>query len=163
APNTLTQRMAGPECSGEVKIDVAGMKDGDVCGLAAFNGDSGVLRIIKKGGKYYLQLTEEKSVFKQPRDIERVDVDVIAEEPLQFKNKKECNVYLRINGDFNPGRDKASFAYSLNGDKWIPIGHELPMIFDYRRHFMGTKFAIFNYATKQTGGHVDIDWFHFKD
>lgn len=44
APNTLTQRMAGPECSGEVKIDVAGMKDGDVCGLAAFNGDSGVLR-----------------------------------------------------------------------------------------------------------------------
>jgi hypothetical protein len=33
------------------------------------------------------------------------------------------------------------------------------MIFDYRRFFMGTKFAIFNYATKKLGGHVDIDAF----
>ncbi len=161
APNTLTQRMAGPECSGEVRIDVAGMKDGDVCGLAAFNGDSGVLRIIKKGGKHYLQLAYEKSVFKQPRDIERVDVEIIEEVPLKFSDKKERNIHLRINGDFNPGRDMASFAYSLNGEDWTSIGHELPMRFDYMRHFMGTKFALFNYATKQTGGHVDFDWFHF--
>ena len=26
--------------------------------------------------------------------------------------------------------------------------------------FMGTKFAIFNYATLSTGGHVDVDYFH---
>ena len=56
----------------------------------------------------------------------------------------------------------ASFAWSLDGSKWHNIGHELPMRFDYMRHFMGTKFALFNYATKQTGGHVDFDWFHFK-
>ncbi len=49
APNTLTQRMSGPECTGSVKIDLSGMKDGDVCGLAAFNSDSGLLRVIKKG------------------------------------------------------------------------------------------------------------------
>ncbi len=163
APNTLTQRMAAPECSGEVKIDVAGMKDGDVCGLAAFNSDSGILRILKKGGKFILQLVYEKSVFKQPRDIDHVDVDVIAEVPLKFKSKKECNVWLRVNGDFNPGRDMASFAYSLDGTQWTSIGHELPMRFDYMRHFMGTKFALFNYATKQTGGHADFDYFHFKD
>lgn len=161
APNTLTQRMAGPECTGEAKIDVAGMKDGDICGLAAFNGDSGVLRIMRKGSRYYLQLAHEKSVFKQPRNIEKVDVDVIEEVPLKFKGKKENNVHLRINGDFNPGRDMASFAYSLDGENWTSIGHELPMRFDYTRHFMGTKFALFNYATRQPGGHIDIDHFHF--
>lgn len=161
APNTLTQRMSAPECCGEVKVDVSGMKDGDICGFAAFNGDSGVLRIVKKKGKYYLQLAEEKAVFRQPRDIERVDVNVIEEVPLKFKSKKDRDVYLRIDGDFNPGRDKATFAYSLDGQDWISIGHELPMSFDYTRHFMGTKFALFNYATARTGGHVDFDWFHF--
>ena len=163
APNTITQRMSAPLCTGAVKIDVAAMKDGDVCGLAAYNGDSGVLRVVKKGGKYKLQLTEEKSVFKRPRDIDRVDVEVIEEVPLKFKNKNERYVYLKVHGDFNPGRDMASFSYSTDGSDWKSIGHELPMIFDYTRHFMGTKFAIFNYATKQTGGHVDVDWFRFEE
>ena len=27
---------------------------------------------------------------------------------------------------------------------------------------MGTKFAIFNYATKETGGWVDVDWFRLE-
>ncbi|MCM1450718.1 MAG: glycoside hydrolase 43 family protein [Clostridium sp.] len=162
APNTLTQRMSGPACSGAVKIDVSGMKDGDVCGLAAFNGDSGVARIVKKGGRYTLQVTFEKAVFSQPRNIERVDIEVVQEIPLTFKRKGPKDIFLRVSGDFNPGRDMASFAYSLDGESWAAIGRELPMKFDYLRHFMGTKFAIFNYATKFAGGHVDVDWFHFS-
>lgn len=161
APNTLTQRMAGPECSGSVKIDLSGMKDGDICGLAAFNGDSGVLRIVKKGKKYVLQCAEEKAVFKGQRMIDRVDVDVIEEIPLKFSNTKDKTIYLMVNGDFNPGRDMASFAYSTDGDSWHGIGREIAMKFDYMRHFMGTKFAIFNYATRNIGGYVDIDWFRF--
>ena len=27
---------------------------------------------------------------------------------------------------------------------------------------MGTKYAIYNYATKTTGGYVDIDFFKYK-
>ena len=49
--------------------------------------------------------------------------------------------------------------YSTNGNEWTQIGGSYKMIFDYRRFFMGTKFAIFNYATKKLGGHVDIDAF----
>ena len=162
APNTLTQRMAAPLCSGAVKIDVANMKDGDICGLAAFNGDSGVARIVRKGKRFFLQLTEEKAVFKAPRDIERVDVTVLKEVPLKFNRKSSSEVYLKVNGDFNPGRDMASFSYSLDGDNWTDLGHEIPMRFDYTRHFMGTKFAIFNYATRSTGGYVDVDWFRFE-
>jgi hypothetical protein len=36
------------------------------------------------------------------------------------------------------------------------------MIFDYRRFFMGSKFAIFNYATKKAGGFVDVDSFAYS-
>ena len=36
------------------------------------------------------------------------------------------------------------------------------MTFDYRRFFMGTKFALFNYATQATGGHIDVDFFDYK-
>lgn len=158
APNTLTQRMSAPECTGAVAMDITKMKDGDICGFAAYNGDSGVLRVVKKGRKTLLQLTEEKSVFAQPRNIERVDVRVIEEVPL-----KAGVVYLKIHGDFNPHRDMASFSYSLDGKQWKTIGHELPMQFDYRRHFMGTKFAIFNYATKKVGGYIDVDWFRFEE
>ena len=35
------------------------------------------------------------------------------------------------------------------------------MRFDYTRLFMGSKFAIFNYATKDLGGYVDIDYFEY--
>lgn len=169
APNTLTQRMSAPECTGAICIDIAHMQEGDVCGLAAYNGDSGVLRIVKRGGKFYLQLTEEKSVFARPRNIERVDVEVIEEVKLNVRKAKAADgivsqlVYLRVHGDFNPGRDMASFSYSLDGNNWQNIGREVAMRFDYQRHFMGTKFAIFNYATRKVGGYVDVDWFHFEE
>ena len=35
------------------------------------------------------------------------------------------------------------------------------MVFDYTKFFMGSKFAIFNYATKDLGGYVDIDYFEY--
>lgn len=36
APNTISQRMEGPECNGAVKIDVSHMKDGGVAGFGGF-------------------------------------------------------------------------------------------------------------------------------
>lgn len=164
APNTLTQRMYGPECKGEICLDVANMQDGDIAGLAAYNGDSPVLRIVRKGGRYLLQMTEENSVF-DGRKVVRVDVKVIEEKALSIKTvktadgKKSKLLYMQLAGDFNPGKDLATFAYSLDGKAWQTIGKPSRMVFDYRRHFMGSKFAIFNYATKKLGGYVDVDYF----
>ena len=36
------------------------------------------------------------------------------------------------------------------------------MSFDWRRFFMGSKFAIFNYATKKKGGYIDVDEFCYE-
>ena len=160
APNTLTQRMTGPTCSGTVAIDLSGMKDGDCAGLAAFNGDSGVLTIKKQGRRLFLELSEQ-SVTLSPQDktVEKTDEKVIERIPLESPR-----IWLRITADFRPtgnggGHDLATFYYSTDGNEWIQIGGSYKMIFDYRRFFMGTKFAIFNYATKKLGGHVDIDAF----
>jgi hypothetical protein len=30
-------------------------------------------------------------------------------------------------------------------------------------HFMGYRFGLFNYATKQTGGFADFDWFKIEE
>ena len=70
-------------------------------------------------------------------------------------------IYLRLDGDFQPRHgDAANFYYSLDGETWTQIGTKnYRMIFDYRRFFMGTKFGIFNYATKKAGGYVDVDEF----
>lgn len=170
APNTLTQRMFAPLCEGAICMDISQMKDGDIAGLAAYNGDSGVLRIVKQGGKWVLQCTEEKSVFgRGDRTVQDVKVEVLEELPLKLKavknadGKKSMYIYLKVVGDFNPRRDMAQFAYSLDGENWTNIGREIKMSFDYQRHFMGSKFAIFNYATKALGGQVDVDWFHFKN
>ena len=160
APNTLTQRMAGPTCSGTVAIDLSGMKDGDCTGLAAFNGDSGVLTVKKQGRRLFLEQSEQ-SVTLSPQDktVEKTDEKVIERIPLEG-----TRIWLRITADFRPtgnggGHDLATFYYSTDGNEWIQIGSSYKMIFDYRRFFMGTKFAIFNYATKKLGGHVDIDAF----
>lgn len=158
APNTLTQRMGGPACTGTVCLDLTGMKEGDVAGLAAFNGDSGVLSVLKKGKKLRLVMSEQKSVFKEPEHgIARVDVEELASVELNRKR-----VYLRVAGDFREGQDLATFAYSLDGKEWHPIGRPVKMVFDYTRMFMGSKFAIFNYATSQTGGYVDVESFDYQ-
>lgn len=158
APNTLTQRMEGPACRGVVALDLAGMKDGDVAGFAAFNGDSGVLAVECRDGRKYLSMRSESVSLAD--DTKRVtDVKMELFETVELTSDV---VYLRIDGDFRPGRDIASFSYSYDNSSWTPIGKEYRMIFDYRRFFMGTKFAIFNYATRQTGGYVDVDFFDYE-
>ena len=70
-------------------------------------------------------------------------------------------VWLRIDADFNVGRDIASFHYSLDGESWEQLGSDYKLRFDWQRFFMGSKFAIFNYATKRLGGYVDVDSFNY--
>ena len=171
APNTLTQRMEGPTCSGYIAMDISKMKDGDCAGLAAFNGDSGVLTIKKQGKKSVLEMSEQKvSLTDREKAVTNVEVKVIETVDLsaafksQTSKSKSQIIYLRLDGDFRPGHhDVANFYYSLDGENWTKIGTEnYRMIFDYRRFFMGTKFGIFNYATKKAGGYVDVDEFVYS-
>ena len=168
APNTLTQRMEGPTCSGYIVMDISKMKDGDCAGLAAFNGDSGVLTVKKEGKKSILEMSEQKvSLTDHEKAVTNVDVKVIETADLTSAlqhSRTPALLYLKLTGDFRPGQhDVANFYYSLDGENWTQIGTKnYRMIFDYRRFFMGTKFGIFNYATKKKGGYVDVDEFAYS-
>ncbi len=150
--------MEGPCCSAAVRLDLSGMLDGDVAGFGAFNGDSGLLSVMQKGGERFLVM-HTPSVRLDGKDKRIVGVD---DREFARVRLDRPEVYLRIDGDFRPGRDMATFYWSTDGDSWTPIGESFKMVYDFRRMFMGSRYAIYNYATANTGGHVDVDWFRYK-
>ena len=158
APNTITQRMEGPKCSGAVSIDISKMKDGDVAGFSAFNGHSALLSVIMDGNRKYL--TMSTNVVNLDNPAGKVIKGVQVEEKARIDLTKKV-IYLRVDCDFNKGKDLANFFYSFDNKTWTPIGTEFKMRFDYQKLFMGTKFAIFNYATKELGGYIDVDFFKY--
>lgn len=146
ARNTLTQRTIGPECSGSTFIDVANMKEGDFAGLALLQKKYGLAGVkFNNGAKLIVMVNAESG---KPVEIESV--------PLSQKR-----VYLKAECDFRDRADCACFFYSLDGKSWTSIGKQLKMEYTLP-HFMGYRFGLFNYATKNSGGYVDFDWFRIS-
>ncbi len=147
ARNTLTQRTFGPESSGTIAIDVSRMKDGDYAGIAAFQQNYGFVGVKMSG-------TEKSVVMVNGNSTSAVEV---ASVPLN-----QDTVYLRAELDFKNRTDKGYFYYSLDGQRWAAIGNTLQMSYTIP-HFMGYRFALFNYATKTAGGYVDFDYYRIDD
>ena len=146
ARNTLTQRTIGPTSSASVALDVSKMKEGDYAGLSALQKEYGLVGVKFEGDKKSIVMTmtdNDKAV-----EVQRV--------PLL-----QNNVYFRIDCDFTDLKDEAKFFYSLDGKVWSPIGKTLKMKYTIP-HFMGYRFGLFNFATKNAGGYVDFDWFRIK-
>ncbi|MBA4496526.1 family 43 glycosylhydrolase [Paenactinomyces guangxiensis] len=147
ARNTLTQRTFGPECSGYTAMDISNMKDGDFAGLAAFQKNYGFVGVKMSGGSKSIVMVNGSS--GSPQEIESIPIT-------------QDRVYFKIDFDYKNKTDKAYFYYSLNGVEWTAIGNTLQMTYTIP-HFMGYRFALFNYATKTTGGFVDFDYFRIDD
>ena len=147
ARNTLTQRTIGPECSGCVALEVAGMKDGDCAGLALLQRNYGVAAVIQEGNARFLVMVSVQN--GPPTERARI--------PLS-----QTRVHFKADCDFRNRRDVAWFYYSLDGRTWHRLGEELKMTYTLP-HFMGYRFALFNYATKEAGGQVDFDYFRITD
>ncbi len=140
-------------------MDLKGMKHGDVAGFSAFNGDSGILSVVKEGKeKFIVFSTNEVSLDSKTKAITGVKKEEKKRIPLNSDK-----VFLRIDANFNLGKDLADFYYSTDQKNWTEMAKDYKMIFDYRRFFMGSKFAVFNYATKNTGGFVDVDFFRINE
>jgi len=149
ARNTLTQRTCGPAASAAISLAVSGMKDGDVAGLSAFQQKYGYVAVEMKDGARRLVM----------RRADGQGSVAFTSAPVALGPEI---VYLRADVDFRGAADRASFAYSLDGVTWTPIGDGLAMEYSLG-HFTGYRFAIFCYATAEIGGHVDIDWFKAGD
>lgn len=152
AKNTLTQRTFGPQCSGEIAIDISKMKDGDFAGLGLLQERYGVVGIKMENGKKFIFAGNAQ---KSDNGIENYE----EQDTIPLKGRK---AYFKVEADFEDITDKAYFYYSLDGKNWKLIGTTLKMAYTLS-HFMGYRFALFNYATEQTGGYVDFDYFRVKN
>jgi len=163
APNTISQRMEGPTCSACVALDVSHLRDGDRAGFCALNGQSGVLTVRRDGKEMVLEMSHQQvNLSSQTKAVESVDEEVRERVELPSALRRGTPLRLRIDGDFRPGRDTARFFFSLDGQTWTPIGDEFKMRFDWQRLFMGTRYAIFCYASQRLGGYVDVDEFKYE-
>lgn len=145
--NVLTQRTIGPECTGSTSINVSRMKDGDFAGLALLQKRYGQVGVRFENGVKSIVMVSAES--EKPMEMQRI--------PL-----KQDNVYLKAECNFQNKTDLANFYYSLDGKTWKSIGTPLKMSYTLP-HFIGYRFGLFNYATKNPGGAVDFDFFHIED
>lgn len=143
ARNSLTQRSFGPQSSAYIAMETTGMQDGDYAGLGALQSRYGFVGVTKSNGNKSIVMVDTTS--GTPQEITRIGL---------FQDR----VYLRIDMDFRNQTDQAKFYYSLDGTLWTAIGNTLRMTYDLK-HFMGYRFALFNYATRSTGGYVDVDYY----
>ena len=105
-------------------------------------------------------LTAAISSCEKDKEVETVDEKTVERVDLDSKAAaKGAPIWLRVDGDFQSHRDIATFYYSLDGNTWTQLGGEYRMRFNWQQFFMGSKYAIFNYATKRAGGWVDVDDF----
>ena len=149
ARNTLTQRVFGPTCQGEVLLDCSGLKDGDYAGLSCFQNRYGFVGVKRENGQLFVIM--QKAMDKG---------DAVGKEIERCKmSDSRSKIWLRMSCDFRDRTDKATFSYSLDGKQWQTIGDTLQMHYDWP-DFCGYRFALFHFATKQPGGIADFDYFH---
>ena len=141
--NTLTQRTYGPTSSAQVAVEMEKMKDGDRAGLGALQAHYGFVGVRVGGTSRY---------------VIRVDGSPDGEEENAAIPIDQDRVYLRIDADFRDRVDLARFYYSFDGQTWNEVGDALQMRYTLP-HFMGYRFALFNYATREPGGFADFDFY----
>ncbi len=141
ARNTLTQRIFGPYSNATISFDLSHMQNNDVCGLAVLQIPYASIAVKNKNGSKTIVMNNNGT-----------GVDSINLNQLQ-------KVYFKA--EVNTLRDQAAFFYSTDNIDFKPLGDTLNLKFNLKM-FTGNRFAIFNYAQKQTGGYVDADWFKLE-
>lgn len=152
AQGMLTQRIfAEPDIfsTGTIRLDVSHLKEGDRAGICIFQDPYGMICVERTSKKGYQLLWQQEKVRNAGRDF------TPAEKTQTIKPKKGI-VYLRAAIKY--GENKARFFYSLDGKTWESFGGETLQTFNLTI-FVGSRFGIFCYATKQLGGYADFDWF----
>lgn len=147
ARNSLTQRTIGPVCTGVTSLDVSNMKDGDFAGLGLLQKNYGLAGIKVNGNSKTIVMINASSGKGEE----------VATIPFN-----QSTVYFKAKCNFTDKKDIANFFYSLDGNNWTVLGTPLKMAYTIPQ-FIGYRFALFNYATKDTGGFADFDYFHIED
>ncbi len=146
ARNTLTQRTIGPESTGSVRLDVTKLNDGDFAGLSLLQKQYGLVGVKQTDGSRAIVMVSAAS--GKAVEVQRIPLSATV-------------VYLKAECDFRNRKDTGRFFYSLDGKTWETIGEPIKMPYTIP-HFMGYRFGLFTYATRQPGGYADFDYFRIE-
>ncbi len=150
AKNTITQRTMFPGCGADVLLDGKDLKDGDYTGLCALQGQYCMIGLTRKEGKLHL-------------------VTVYADHEELICEVDERGARVRMDVDFENGKDEASFSYKLFVERFGKIMED----FRYHAikekaklqfkldHFTGCRFGLVTYSTKEAGGTGIFKDFHY--
>ncbi len=143
ARNSLTQRAMGPESYATTELDIAGLKDGDIAGLAILNLPYAWLGMVKDANGHHLQFFNQ-----QEQKVIRVNTD-------------QTKIWLRVHGNFDT--DIGTFSYSFDGENFEAIGGEVILPYQLRT-FQGVRYALFNFNTQgREGGYADFNSFEVAE
>lgn len=155
ARNTLTQRTYGPTSSYAISMDVSNMNSGDIAGLGGLANKYGYV-----GVRCNDDGTKEIIMVDGSDNSGANNADAAVSEAVACEND---TVYLKADflfADTEKEYDQMDFYYSYNGKTWNKIGTSAHTKYDIVPMFMGIRVGIFNYATTNEGGYVDVDYFH---
>jgi beta-xylosidase len=139
AGDTLTQRIMGGN-GGEVlmKLDVAGMADGQTAGLCVFWKEFCTLGIVQQNGVRSIELNNNGT-------------NAIG---AQLKSG-HAEVWLKA---IITDQGTSKFTWSLDGETFTPIGEKFKFGWG---NYRGTRLGIYSYNDEAESGFIDVDFFHY--
>ena len=151
ARNTLTQKGQGPWSRGVAALDLANVKEGDVCGFGTLGKYNGHIAVVGGAdGKLSLRM----EVIEDTKEGRKAEVRVPS---LPIAARK---IFLRTDMDFKANMGEV--AYSVDGKQWQGMGGSFKLGYDWRTGtFQGQQFALFCYNPKPGAGYLDVDSFEF--
>ncbi|MCE6998702.1 family 43 glycosylhydrolase [Saccharothrix sp. S26] len=164
ARNTLSQRTFGPRSSAETKLDFSGMRDGDVAGLAMYNRGFSYVAVKRVDGRATLGVVNRVQPFPVTFDQATAE-SFVPGTAVPLGDATAVHLKGDVEFDAPTGQGWTTFHYSLDGLTWHELGDRVgPQALDGSlAHFMGHRWGLFNYATRQAGGHVDFDHYLLSD
>jgi beta-xylosidase len=138
AGNTLTQRAFRTDANEvTMKLDIAGMADGQQAGLCHLAKSYSALGVSQEGGIRTLTFNDAGKMTSGP---------VLSGDALWLGSS------WNLAGD-------SQYSYSIDGKTYTPFGPKYHLTWSYYR---GDRLGIFSYNNKADAGYVDVEWFHFK-
>lgn len=147
-PNLLLQKLPADRFTATTKVSFTPRFEGEKTGLVMMGLDYAYLSLTSQSGKVLLGQSVCQNADKQGVETSSTVVEVPAKQP----------VYLRV--QVMPGA-KCQFSYSLDGEKFQPVGAE----FTAREgKWIGAKVGLFCTRASQTNdaGAADFDWFRIE-
>jgi beta-xylosidase len=137
ARNTFTQKIMGTYGIVTVKLDPAGMTDGQQAGLCAMSSIYALVGVRKKEGRLWLFFDDGGKGYEE-------------------KVIRNGIVYLKMQLRIKDARNEC--GYSTDGKSWQTFGSLFETKFGF---WKGTRVGLFSYNTVRDGGTAAFDWFHY--